>query len=131
MNPKKAIILFSGGLDSTTILAMLTAQRYECHLLSFEYGQNHLIELARAKLIADLYNAHHHEIIKIDIKPFAKSSLLGLGDIPKNDNLDHLEQKLVPSTYVPGRNTIFLSYFMSCFIIFLFLSYLHSFGSLF
>jgi 7-cyano-7-deazaguanine synthase len=110
MSDKKAIVLFSGGLDSTTILAMLASQGYECHLLSFDYGQNHLIELDRAKAIANQYNAFKHQIIKIDIKPFARSSLLGSQEVPKSDTLDHLEKKIVPSTYVPARNTIFLSY---------------------
>jgi 7-cyano-7-deazaguanine synthase len=110
MTDKKAIILFSGGLDSTTVLAMAYSVGYECHLLSFDYGQNHIIELERAKEIGKSYSVANHHIITLDLKSFAKSSLLGQGNVPKHSDLKHLDHQEVPTTYVPARNTIFLSY---------------------
>lgn len=102
---KKAIILLSGGLDSTTCLAYAKSQGYECHALSFDYGQKHAAELNAAKKIAAHYQATH-TIINLPNVQFKKSSLIDETiAIPEH----HVTQD-IPSTYVPARNTIFLAY---------------------
>jgi 7-cyano-7-deazaguanine synthase len=114
---KKAIILLSGGLDSTTVLAIAKSQGYECFALSFDYGQRHLVELEVAKKIAILSGVKDHKIAKIDLRIFGGSSLTQEGiSMPKSSqnasktNKDKQEAALIPNTYVPARNTIFLSY---------------------
>lgn len=101
----KAIVLLSGGLDSTTCLAYAKSQGFDCHALSFNYGQRHHSELEAAKRIAKQYQATHH-IFNIDISQFGGSALT-------NDQMiipDHDPNKnTIPVTYVPARNTIFLS----------------------
>ncbi len=105
---KKAIILFSGGLDSTTILAIAKSQNYQCHALSFDYGQRHKIELEVANKIAQEAGVNEHKIVKIDVKIFKGSALTDEIAVPKNE-FDAGANK-IPITYVPARNTIFLSY---------------------
>jgi len=105
-----AIVLLSGGLDSSTILATATADGYDCYCLSFRYGQKHLFEINSAIEIAKIYKAKEHKIVDIDLTIFKGSSLTSEMEIPKHSNLDHLKNKEIPSTYVHGRNTIFLSY---------------------
>lgn len=102
----RALVLLSGGLDSTTCLAIAKSQNRECHTISFNYGQRHLIELESAKKIAAHYQVSH-QIITIDNQAFASSALVYGADVPKNRDLH--DQK-IPSTYVPARNTLFLSY---------------------
>ncbi len=102
---KKAIILFSGGLDSTTCLALAKSEGYECHALSFDYGQKHIAELNAAKKIADKFNVKH-TIINLPKIQFSGSALTDENKIiPVSNN-----NKDIPITYVPARNTIFLSY---------------------
>ena len=101
----KAIILLSGGLDSTTCLAFAKAKNYECYALSFAYGQRHHVELDAAKKIAKIYNVIEHKIINLPLDDFGGSALTDTNlAVPDYEN-DHE----IPITYVPARNTIFLS----------------------
>lgn len=102
---KKAVILFSGGLDSTTCLAIAKSEGFECHALSFNYGQKHIAELDAAKKIAAHMNVNHI-IVDLPTKQFSGSSLTDTQlNVPDFNN-----NKEIPSTYVPARNTIFLSF---------------------
>lgn len=106
---KKAVILFSGGLDSTTCLAIAKSQCYDCYLLSVSYGQKHSVELEMATRIAKHWDVSAHETITLPLNHIAKSSLT-------RDDItvpDYVESDEVPNTYVPGRNTIFLSLALS------------------
>ncbi len=107
MNPSKpkCIVLLSGGLDSTTVLA-IAKQEFEIYALSFDYGQRHKFELAAAELIAKKNAIKNFNIINIDLKQFGQSALTDEIDVPKNQEIG----KEIPVTYVPVRNTIFLSY---------------------
>jgi len=109
---KKAIILLSGGLDSATILEIAKKDGYECHALSFSYGQKHEVELEYAKKIANTQNVASHNIAKIDVKIFNNSSLTDNIAVPKNQDLESAGQQ-IPNTYVPARNNLFLSYALS------------------
>lgn len=107
-NKKAAVLLLSGGLDSCTTLAMMIEQGFEPFCLTFLYGQRHGIELACAKKIAAHYGVFH-KIIDIDLKMFGQSSLTT--DLPIPEGRYQAEIKnTIPNTYVPARNTIFLSY---------------------
>ena len=105
MVSKQAIILLSGGLDSITVLAAAQQHGYDCYALSFEYGQRHNAELKAAKLIADAYRVKAHKIIQIDLAAIGGSALtdkqIKVPDQPRDG---------IPVTYVPARNTIFLSF---------------------
>ena len=102
---KKAVILFSGGLDSTTCLALAIHEGYECYALSFAYGQKHSFELAAAKKIAQQFNVHH-TIFDLPIGQLGGSALTDATiDVPEFQS-----NKKIPVTYVPARNTIFLSF---------------------
>ncbi len=101
---KKAIVLLSGGLDSTTCLAIAQSQGYECHTLSFDYGQKHCAELTAAQQIAKHYHAKHH-IINLSLSDLSGSALTN----PELDVPDHQGSTDIPITYVPARNTVFLS----------------------
>ena len=105
---RKAVILLSGGLDSTTVLAYAKDQGYDCHCLSFSYGQRHTIELDAAKAIAQYYGVTH-KIATIDMRLFGGSALTDDIDVPKHDRVEELS-KDIPVTYVPARNIIFLSF---------------------
>lgn len=104
----KAIILLSGGLDSSLLLAMAVQQKKECLALSFDYNQRHRIELSYAKKIAHYYGVEH-KILQIDANSFQNSSLIDRKDISKNRTKDQIFASS-PSTYVPARNTLFLAY---------------------
>ena len=101
---KKAIVLLSGGLDSTTALAIAISQGYECHTISFDYGQRHRFELMAAEQIARDAGVPHHCII-IDLRASGGSALTDDIDVPKSGESDQ-----IPVTYVPARNTIFLAH---------------------
>lgn len=104
---KKAIILFSGGLDSTTCLAIAKSQGYNCYALSFSYGQRHSSELEAAKRIAQAEEIYLHKIIELDLGSFGGSALTDKTiEIPTGIYASETE---IPVTYVPARNTIFLS----------------------
>ena len=103
--PAKAIVLLSGGLDSATVLAMARKDQYQCIALSFDYGQRHKVELAAAKRVADAGGAIEHRILTLPIGELGGSALTDTTiDVP-----DASESEGIPITYVPARNTIFLS----------------------
>jgi len=106
---KKAIVLLSGGLDSTTVVAMVKHAGYDLYAISFDYGQRHLFELEAAKKIADVFGAKEHLVIKTDLTHIGGSALTDDISVPKDRNMDAPESE-IPITYVPARNTIFLSY---------------------
>lgn len=107
---KKAIVLLSGGLDSSTVLALARSKGYECYCLSFVYGQKNSFEIEAAKKLAKIYQAKEHIIIDIDLTVFTSSSLTSALKVPEYQDLGHLKNGEVPNTYVPGRNTILLAY---------------------
>lgn len=104
---KRAVVLLSGGLDSATTAAIAKEQGYQLFALSFQYGQRHQIEIASAKRVADSFGFVEHRIIMIDLRAFGGSALTDDIDVPKNRS--DLRGN-IPVTYVPARNTIFLSY---------------------
>ncbi len=106
---KKAIILSSGGLDSTTVMAMAKAQGFELYSLSFFYGQRHRYELTAAAEIAQVMGAVKHLVLTVDLTPIGGSALTDDIAVPKNRRHAQMSTA-IPITYVPARNTIFLSY---------------------
>lgn len=106
---KKAIVLLSGGLDSTTTLAIARAEGYETYALSFRYGQRHAVELQCAEKVANALGVKQHTIVDIDLRIFGGSALTADIEVPK-DRSDAEMGDEIPITYVPARNTIFLSY---------------------
>jgi len=105
----KAIVLLSGGLDSTTVLSITLDQGYEISALTFKYGQRHDYEIDCAKDIAAHFNIKNHHIMNIDLGSIGGSALTDDLDVPKDRDLDEMNSE-IPITYVPARNTIFLSY---------------------
>ena len=105
----RAICLLSGGLDSATCLAIARAQGYECYCLSFNYGQRHRIEIEAAERIAKQLDAKEHRIATIDLRVFGGSALTDDIEVPK-DRAENEMKEGIPVTYVPARNTIFLSF---------------------
>jgi 7-cyano-7-deazaguanine synthase len=106
---KHAVVLLSGGLDSATALAIAIAQDYETYALSFDYGQRHKIELDAARNVAKALGAREHLIARIDNRIFASSALTTGADVPKKRPENEIGAG-IPITYVPARNTIFLSH---------------------
>ncbi|MCX4577502.1 MULTISPECIES: 7-cyano-7-deazaguanine synthase QueC [Streptomyces] len=107
---RPAIVLLSGGLDSTTVLAIAKDQGFTPYALSFRYGQRHSIELEAAKRVAEVQGVARHVIADIDLRVFGGSALTADIEVPKHESLDDVEDGGVPITYVPARNTIFLSF---------------------
>jgi len=105
----KAVCLLSGGLDSATCLALARRDGFECYALSFDYGQRHQIELAAARRLADALGATAHRVAKIDLRVFGHSALTDDIAVPKGRD-EHSMSEGIPITYVPARNTIFLSF---------------------
>lgn len=105
----KAVILLSGGLDSTTVLAIAKNMGYELYAITFSYGQRHDVEVAQATQVARQIGVREHKIIQIDLRVFGGSSLTDDIDVPKDRQEKEMETG-IPVTYVPARNTIFLSY---------------------
>lgn len=104
---KKAVVLLSGGLDSATALAIAKADGFDCYALSFRYGQRHAIELECCRQVAATLGAVEHRIVEIDLAAFGGSALTNLEiDVPHGTP----DEEEIPITYVPARNTIFLSY---------------------
>ena len=101
-----AVVLLSGGLDSYTAAAMIHAQGFTLHALSVRYGQRHAIEMAAARAVATSLGVVRHVEIDVDLSAFGGSSLTSGAPVPKDRDIDHAE---IPSTYVPARNTVFLS----------------------
>ncbi len=104
-----AIILLSGGLDSTTVLAMARAQNYVLYAMSFNYGQRHAQELEQARKIAQHYQVKAHTVVNFDLRAIGGSALTSDLEVPKDRPLDQ-DGGQIPVTYVPARNTIFLSF---------------------
>jgi 7-cyano-7-deazaguanine synthase len=102
-------VLLSGGLDSATVLAIARSQGYELYALSFSYGQRHVFELEAARRVAASIGAAGHRIAEIDLRVFGGSALTGDIDVPKGRSADDMAHG-IPITYVPARNTIFLSF---------------------
>src|ERR1700739_4270605 len=107
MSTPKAVVLLSGGLDSATVLAIAAAQKFQCYALSFDYGQRHKGELEAAKRIATAFGAQH-SIVAIDLRQFGGSALTADIDVPKRRSENDMSSS-IPITYVPARNTVFLS----------------------
>lgn len=108
MVSKKAVVLLSGGLDSTTALAMAIDQGFECYTMSFNYGQRSLAELKAAKKISKSFEAIKHIEVNLDMAEIGGSALTDHSiDVPVNEEIDLQED--IPVTYVPARNTVFLS----------------------
>jgi 7-cyano-7-deazaguanine synthase len=106
---KRAVILLSGGLDSATVLAIARSLGYECFALSFSYGQRHIFELDAASRVASALGAAQHKVAQIDLRIFGGSALTADIAVPKGRGLDEMSHG-IPITYVPARNTIFLSF---------------------
>ena len=106
---KRAVVLLSGGIDSTTTLAITIAEGYEAYALSFDYGQRHQNETEAARRVANSLRAKEHRVARIDLRVFGGSALTDDLDIPKKRSEKEIAHG-IPITYVPARNTIFLSY---------------------
>jgi len=106
---KRAVVLLSGGIDSTTTLAIAIAEGYDAQALSFDYGQRHQIETKAARRVANSLGAKEHRVAKIDLRVFGGSALTDDIDVPKQRPEKEIAQG-IPITYVPARNTIFLAY---------------------
>ena len=109
MSNRRAICLLSGGLDSATSLAIARADGYDCYCLSFDYGQRHRIELLAAARVAESLGAVEQKVITIDLRVFGGSALTSDVAVPKDRESDAMAAG-IPVTYVPARNTIFLSF---------------------
>jgi 7-cyano-7-deazaguanine synthase len=103
----KAVVLLSGGLDSYTAAAIAAREGYELYALTIRYGQVHACEVEAARRVAEALRTVTHTELYVDLAGFGGSALVGDGDIPKDRDLG--EQQDIPSTYVPARNTVFLS----------------------
>src|SRR5688572_31562370 len=105
----KAVVLLSGGLDSATALAIAKSEDFALHALSFSYGQRHHWELQAARRVAEAMGVSEHKIIEIDLRAFGGSALTSDIAVPKGRNPAEMSTG-IPITYVPARNTIFLSF---------------------
>jgi 7-cyano-7-deazaguanine synthase len=105
----KAVVLLSGGLDSTTTLAIAQKEGFEVYALSFDYGQRHRVELDRAREIAQKFAVADHQIMTIDLRQFGGSALTDSIEVPTHRDEKQMSAE-IPITYVPARNTIFLSF---------------------
>jgi 7-cyano-7-deazaguanine synthase len=106
---KNAVCLLSGGLDSTTALAIAQAEGFDVHAMSFRYGQRHKVELESAARVAAAAGVKHHVIVDIDLRQFGGSALTSDIDVPKSRAIEEMSHG-IPVTYVPARNTVFLSF---------------------
>lgn len=104
----KAVVLVSGGLDSATVVAIAKQQGFEVHALSIDYGQRHRFELEAAKRVCQSMGVARHQIFRLDLRQFGGSALTADIDVPKDRSDSELTHG-IPITYVPARNTIFLS----------------------
>ena len=121
---RKAVVLMSGGLDSTTTVAIARDHGFDIHAMTFSYGQRHRIEVEKAVRLAKVFRIAEHKIIEIDLRIFGSSALTSDMEVPKKRTLDEMGTS-IPITYVPARNTIFLAYalayaeVLNCFDIFI------------
>ncbi|PYN93602.1 MAG: 7-cyano-7-deazaguanine synthase QueC [Candidatus Rokuibacteriota bacterium] len=104
---KRAVVLVSGGLDSTTTLAIARAAGFECYALSVDYGQRHRLELDAASRVVSAFGVRDHAVIELDLRRFGRSALTADVPLPTKRAPDAMTD--IPATYVPARNTIFLS----------------------
>src|SRR5262249_551758 len=109
MDKLKAVALLSGGVDSTTTVAIALNQGFDVYGLSFDYGQRHRLELERARVIAKKLGLSNHVVLTIDLRAFGGSALTSDLALPKHRSLEAIGEG-IPITYVPARNTIFLSF---------------------
>ncbi|OPY82302.1 MAG: 7-cyano-7-deazaguanine synthase [Syntrophorhabdus sp. PtaU1.Bin153] len=107
---EKCIVLTSGGLDSTTTLAIAKNLGFELYALTFDYGQRHKYEINSAKKVSEYFAVKEHRIIVIDLRAFGGSALTDDIDVPVHEEAGHIDRNSIPVTYVPARNTIFLAY---------------------
>jgi 7-cyano-7-deazaguanine synthase len=108
MTLPKAVVLLSGGMDSTTTAAIAQREGFDVHALSVRYGQRHAVELEAARRVASRLGIHHHVVIDLDLRAFGGSALTADLAVPKDTPLGEIGGR-IPATYVPARNTIFLS----------------------
>ena len=106
----KAVVLLSGGIDSSTTLAIAKSMGFVCYALSFRYGQNNAVELESAGKIAAQLDVEKHVVFDIDLSIFGGSALTGSGQIPKDRTEEQISSGDIPASYVPARNTVFLSF---------------------
>lgn len=109
---KRAVVLLSGGLDSTTTLAIAQSEDYETYALTFRYGQRHELEIEAARRIAERFDVSRHIVAQIDLREFGGSALTSEMAVPKGRAPEEMSSE-IPVTYVPARNTIFLSFALS------------------
>jgi 7-cyano-7-deazaguanine synthase len=110
MSEKRAVVLLSGGLDSSTCLLIARSEGFETYALSFDYGQRHRVELAAARAVAERYGVREHRVVRVEIPGAAVSALTDTSlEIPKNS----LGREPIPVTYVPARNALFLAHALS------------------
>ncbi len=107
---KKAVVLLSGGMDSATAAAVARREGFDVYALSFRYGQRHVVELEAARRVAAALPASRHVVLDIDLRAFGGSALTSDVAVPKDTPLERIGAEGVPVTYVPARNTIFLSF---------------------
>lgn len=112
MNKPQAVVLLSGGLDSTTVLALAQSQGFTCHCLSFHYGQRQVVELERARRICAHYGVTRHLVLRVDLGAIGGSALTTELAVPKDRPFELMEEE-IPVTYVPGRNILFLAHALS------------------
>jgi 7-cyano-7-deazaguanine synthase len=108
MTQPKAVVLLSGGMDSTTVAAIAQRDGFDVHALSVRYGQRHAVELDAAMRVAARLGIRHHVVIDLDLRAFGGSALTGDEPVPKDTPMAEIGTR-IPATYVPARNTIFLS----------------------
>jgi 7-cyano-7-deazaguanine synthase len=109
MSGPKAVVLLSGGMDSTTVAAIALGRGFDVHALTFRYGQRHKAEVEAARRVAERLGIRRHVVLDIDLRAFGGSALTGDIDVPKDTPIDEIGHR-IPSTYVPARNTIFLAF---------------------
>src|ERR1700675_4556751 len=109
MSTKKAVVLLSGGVDSSTVVAIAKAEGFEVYALTFDYGQRHAVEIESARTVATRLGASQHVVARIDLRVFGGSALTDDLPVPKGRTADEVGRG-IPVTYVPARNTIFLSF---------------------
>jgi 7-cyano-7-deazaguanine synthase len=108
MEPRPAVVLLSGGLDSATVLALARRDGFRCHALTVAYGQRHAAELEAARRVAAALGAAEHRTVHLDLRAFGGSALTGDLEVPKDRSAEAM-QAGIPITYVPARNTVFLA----------------------
>ena len=109
MASRNAVVLLSGGLDSATVLAIARSEGFATYAISFDYGQRHIVELACARRVANVLGALDHVVVEFDLRMFGGSALTSEIEVPKGRSAKDMARG-IPITYVPARNTIFLSF---------------------